>query len=159
MSGLDGLGWPPDIDFSNAPLPWRYREDTRDVVASDGSVVCKAGDMVADGYRSGDLIVALANHADEMARCYHAACRAADDEERAKERNAELYNNLRYGANDRAEKLNHRLKERRQTDSPELTLWMRGRRSAFEEIANAELSGGAAVRSDDLLGVQKGQYE
>jgi hypothetical protein len=142
---MSGLGWPPDIDFSNAKLPWRYREDTRDVVASDGSVVCKAGDTVADGYRSGDLIVALANHADEMARCYHAACRAADYEERAKERNAELYNNLRYVAKDRAEKLNHRLKEKRQTDSPELMRWMKGRRSAFQEIANTNLSGAASA--------------
>jgi hypothetical protein len=61
MSGLDGLGWPAEYDFSEMPLPWTYREDTRDVVASNGTVVCKAGDTVADGYRSGPLIVALAN--------------------------------------------------------------------------------------------------
>jgi len=50
-----------DMDFSNAPLPWRYRDDTRDVVASDGSVVCKAGDTVSDGYLSGPLIVQIAS--------------------------------------------------------------------------------------------------
>lgn len=61
MSGLDGLGWPAEFDFSETPLPWRYREDTRDVVASNGTVVCKAGDTVADGYGSGPLIVAIAN--------------------------------------------------------------------------------------------------
>lgn len=48
--------------FENAPLPWRYDNATRNVIAYDGSIVCRNGDDVYGYPEVGEGIVKLINH-------------------------------------------------------------------------------------------------
>ena len=43
----------------SAPLPWRFDDRTRNVVAFDGTIVCRAGDCVCDAAHAGPLVVAM----------------------------------------------------------------------------------------------------
>lgn len=50
----------PDI-FQTAPLPWRYDSQTRNVIAADGSIVCRNGDDVYGVPEIGEAIVKMFN--------------------------------------------------------------------------------------------------
>ena len=47
--------------FQNAPLPWRYDAKTRNVIALDGSIVCRNGDTVYGYPEVGEGIANIAN--------------------------------------------------------------------------------------------------
>jgi hypothetical protein len=47
--------------FETAPLPWKYDNRTRNVLAADGSIVCLNGDSVFGWSVIGEGIVKLAN--------------------------------------------------------------------------------------------------
>jgi len=47
--------------FKHAPLPWRYDSNTRNVIAADGSLVCRNGDDVYGVPEIGEAIVKVFN--------------------------------------------------------------------------------------------------